>query len=123
MSLDTLDCVKACCQILEDKKAMDITVLDMRGKSNITDYFVIATAMAEPHLKALNNSIQREFKGKVDLLGVDYVLESGWLVLDGFDFMVHLFLLDKREEYGLEQLWRDAKPLDWRALLDDTEGA
>ena len=113
---DLLDYVKRCCLILDEKKGVDIKVLDVRNKSNITDYFIIATAVAEPHLKAMSNALSKELKGKVFLLGVDYQPESGWLVIDGVDFIVHLFLQDTRKEYGLEQLWRDAKELDWQKI-------
>jgi len=113
---DLLDYVKRCCLILDDKKGVDIKVLDVRSKSNLTDYFIIATAVAEPHLKAMSNALSKELKGKVFLLGVDYQPESGWLVIDGIDFIVHLFLKDTRKEYGLEQLWRDAKELDWQKI-------
>ena len=113
---DLIDYVKHCCSILDEKKGVDVRVLDVRRKSNITDYFIIATAVAEPHLKAMSNALSKELKGKVFLLGVDYQPESGWLVIDGVDFIVHLFLRDTRKEYGLEQLWRDAKEVDWQSL-------
>ena len=113
---DLLDYVKRCCLILDEKKGVDIKVLDVSNKSNLTDYFIIATAVAEPHLKAMSNALSKELKGKVFLLGVDYQPESGWLVIDGIDFIVHLFMKDTRKEYGLEQLWRDAKELDWQKI-------
>ena len=102
--------VKIACQVLEDKKAGDLTVLDVSAQSSITDYMVLATATSEPHLRALRVELEKAFDaGGVRLVGMEAPQESGWIVLDAFDVMVHLFLPSMRERYGLERLWQDAK--------------
>ena len=101
--------IRLCCLALEDRKADDIIVLDLRGLSSITDYFVIASGKSEPHLKALRAKLEEAIKEmEVELIGIDAEPRSGWMVVDAFDFMVHLFLPAVREQYRLESLWKDA---------------
>ncbi len=101
--------VKLCYRVLDDKKAADITVLDVSEQSSITDYLVLATATSEPHLRALRVELEKALDaGKVHLVGMETSQESGWMIIDAFDVMVHLFLAQTRERYGLERLWRDA---------------
>lgn len=92
---------------LEDKKAEDIRVIDVRGKSSITDAIVVASASAAPHLRALSVGVQRELSEKLgEHAKVSGDAESAWIVLDYFDVMVHVFLPDARAYYDLESLWK-----------------
>lgn len=110
---DAFELVKACCRVLDDKKAGELTVLDVSEQSSITDYLVVATATSEPHLRALRIELERLLdEQQVHLVGKEIVQESGWVVIDAFDVMVHLFLAEQREHYGLERLWRDAKEVN-----------
>ncbi len=116
---ENLEDIKACCQALDDKKADDIVVLDLRGKSSITDYFVVASGKSSPHLKALQRALQDILKQReVGVLGVDTETSSGWLVVDAFDFMVHIFSPEMREHYGLETLWKDSPQI----IVEETAG-
>jgi len=104
-----LKIVQTCCRALDEKKAGDLTVLDVSAQSSITDYLILATATSEPHLRALRVELEKALDAdEVHLVGIEAKQESGWLVIDAFDVMVHLFLPEKRELYGLERLWRDA---------------
>src|SRR4051812_37729687 len=104
-----LELVTVLCRVLDDKKAGDLQVLDVAQQSSITDYLVIATATSEPHLRALRVEIEKVLDAdKVKIVGMELAQESGWLVIDAFDVMIHLFLAATREHYGLERLWRDA---------------
>lgn len=97
---------------IEDKKGEAIKVLDVRDKSSITDYLILATATSEPHAKALKNALDQALKeAGVQLIGQDREVGSGWLVVDAFDFMVHLQTEKVREYYKLDQLWSDAREL------------
>lgn len=105
----TLEILKKCWTALDDKKAEDIKILDVRGKSPITNYFIIATATSDPHMRALASELDKTLKD----LGVkeirrEYNDGSGWIVVDGFDFMAHIFLPEQRGLYGIESLWKDA---------------
>lgn len=104
-----LDLVKICYRVLDEKKAGEIAVLDVSEQSSITDFMILATATSEPHLRALRIELEKALDaGHVHLVGMETAQESGWMVIDAFDVMIHLFLAETRERYGLERLWRDA---------------
>lgn len=114
---DTLLIIKECYDALEDKKAIDIKVLKVAGKSSITDYFVIASGSSEPHIKAMRNAIEMKLReANMKNLHIDYEPDSGWAVIDGFEFIVHLFVNDQRELYAIENLWNDAEVIDMDSL-------
>ncbi len=114
---DTIAILKQCVEALEDKKAMSLKVLDMRGKSPITNFYIIATANSQPHMKALAGELEKTLKDlKIKTIGRDFTPNSGWLVLDAFDFMAHIFLESERGVYAIESLWKDAKTIDLEEL-------
>ena len=94
---------------LDDRKAEDVVVLDLRQHANIADYFVIATGANKPHLKALYDGLQKTFKESgfegYQKAGVP---ESGWMIMEYHGIMVHIFERELREFYDLEKLWKDA---------------
>lgn len=113
-----LEVVKACCRALDDKKAGDLAVLDVSAQSSITDYLVVASATSEPHLRALGIELEKVLDAAgVRIVGSERVQASGWLVVDAFDVMFHLFLAPVRERYALERLWRDAVEVPLGPLL------
>ena len=113
-----LELVKLCCRALDDKKAGDLTVLDVSEQSSITDYLVLATATSEPHLRALRVELEKAIDAeRIHLVGIEKAQESGWMIVDAFDVMVHLFLAAARDRYGLERLWRDATVMSVPKLL------
>ena len=83
---------------LEDAKAVDIKTYDVRGKSGLTDFFVVATGAAAPHLKALLRALPKAYRFSGDP-------ESGWIVGDYVDVVVHVFSAEARAYYQLEKLW------------------
>jgi len=104
---------RACAAAADDKKAIDIVVLDMQGISSFTDYFVIASASSEPQLKAISSGIRQELREKFDTrpIAEDGFPASHWVVIDYGDVIVHLFNHERRSFYGLEELWKDAPQL------------
>lgn len=111
--LDIIKILTECRNALDDKKAIDLKILDVRGKSPITNYFILATANSEPHMKALAGVLDATLKEMgVEAVGRDYVAGSGWIVVDAFDFMAHIFLEEQRGQYKLEALWKDAVELN-----------
>jgi ribosome-associated protein len=106
----------ACCSALLDKKAVNLTILDVKGHSSITDYYVIASGDSSPQLRAMANVAKGTLK-EMDLESgiIDGDPSSGWVVMDAYQFVVHLFLKETRENYALESLWKD-RP---RLVLED----
>lgn len=116
---EILENIKACCRALDDKKADDLVILDLRGRSSITDYFVIASGKSSPQLKALQKNLQETLKAQdIEVFGTNSEPSSGWLIVDAFDFMVHLFIPEMREFYSLENLWKDSP----RVVLEEIVG-
>lgn len=119
---ESLSVVQTCCRVLDEKKAGELAVLDVSEQSSITDYLILATATSEPHLRALRVEIEKALDAAaVKIVGIEARQESGWLVVDAFDVMIHLFLADKRELYGLERLWRDAVEVRTSVYLPSTK--
>jgi ribosome-associated protein len=116
--LPALDLVKLCCRALEEKKAIDLRVLDVSEQSSITDYLVLATGNSEPHLRALRVELEKAIDAsQTQILGMEVAQDSGWIVVDAFDVMVHVFSRDARDKYGLENLWKDAVDVSVPKLL------
>lgn len=104
--------VRQAVEAMDAKKAEDIVVLDVSGSSTLTDYYVIASGNSTPHLKALADELQQLFKKQGMLCHRrSGVADSGWLVIDYVDFVVHIFSQDMRVYYSFEDLWSDAKRL------------
>ena len=98
--------VEAVVKALTDRKGVDIKVYDVRGKSSLADYFVVATGSAAPHLKALVAETQAAMKAAgVQSFRTSGDPESGWIVVDYFDVVVHVFSPEARAYYALERLW------------------
>jgi ribosome-associated protein len=94
-----------------DKKAEDLVVLDLRQSGGFTDFFVICTGANARQIAAIADSIRDALKKEFDerpalAEGID---RSEWVLLDYFDFVVHIFSRDCREFYGLERLWGNAE--------------
>ena len=117
----SLELVKLCCRVLDDKKAGDLRVLDVSAQSSITDYLILATATSEPHLRSMRVELEKAVdEVKTKIVGIETAQDSGWTVVDAFDVMVHLFLADRRVLYGLENLWKDAAEVSVSKLLAPT---
>lgn len=97
-------------KFLEEKKAKDIIVLDIRGLTHITDYFIIASGEVQIHLESLTgNIIQHLKKVTFSPRNPRPKAQIGWILLDYGDFVVHLFDEKIREFYNLERIWGKGK--------------
>ncbi len=113
--------VKLICKALDDKKVEGLRVLDVSEQSSITDFLVVATGTSEPHLRALRVELEKVLDAeRVKIIGMDDDFSSGWLVVDAFDVMIHIFTNEKREHYGLENLWKDALEIPMSKLFADS---
>ena len=92
-----------------DRKAVDLVILDVQGLSNVTDYFLVCSGRSTTHVASIVDSIRAAMKaGEVRPLHAEGTPESGWMLLDYGDVLVHVFLGDTRVYYALERLWGDA---------------
>ena len=92
-----------------DRKALDIVILDLRGLSAFTDYFVICSGTSDTHVDGIAQNIEDELREhNTKLWHREGTKKSSWILLDYIDVIVHIFLKDAREFYSLERLWGDA---------------
>ena len=106
--------IQQCIHALDQKKAEHLRVLDVGEISSITDFFIIATGTSNPHLKALSETILEALKDlDMDAVASGVGDQSGWVVVDAYDFMVHLFTAEMREYFNLEGLWKDGNLIEW----------
>lgn len=112
-TLDGINLARLCAKYAEDKKAVDIVIMDVSGLSPITDYFVICSGTSSPHVRAIRDEIADQIKVEHGMAAVvsDGQVESQWLLIGYSDVIVHVFGGEKREFYALEDLWNDAPRL------------
>jgi ribosome-associated protein len=97
---------------MEEKKASDILVMDLRSvKDTVTDFFVICSGNSDTQLDAISKSIEEQVykAGESPAWKVEGRSNGQWILMDYVNVVAHIFLSDKREYYGLEDLWGDAK--------------
>ena len=95
-----------------DKQAIDIVMLDMRGLCTFADYFVICSGDSERQIEAIYDGIHGLLKKEgVALRRREGTVDSGWILMDFGDIIIHIFAPTEREYYQLERLWSKATPL------------
>ena len=106
-----------------DNKGADVTVLDLRGLTPLFDFFVLATGASRRQVHTIVEEVDAALRSVGDTrAGVEGYDASKWVVQDYGDVVVHVFDPDTRDYYKLEELWPDAKKVDWQDELDDEEG-
>jgi len=104
--MKTLDLKIICCSTLDDLKAQNILVLDIRDISSFADWFIIATASSSRNAKAISNKLIESLKEqKHHLVGVEGQDDSEWILVDCGDVIVNIMQQETREFYDLESLW------------------
>jgi ribosome-associated protein len=94
----------------QDRKAIDLVVLDLRPADGFTDYFVIMTGANTRQIQAISDAIQEALGSKgVKPAHIEGGDRAGWILLDYFDFIVHIFSPESRAFYALERLWGSAE--------------
>lgn len=96
---------------LENDKAIDPVTIDLRGKTTIADYMVVATGTSERHIVTMAEKLAERL-GEVGIhqVAVEGLAEARWVLLDAGDVIVHLFRAETRELYDIERLWSVAPP-------------
>jgi len=95
--------------VLADRKAVDALVLDLRGLSGATDYFIIVSGTSDTHVRGMAEHLLEALNPRgVRPHHVEGLAQGRWVLLDYVDFVVHVFHPELREFYQLERLWADA---------------
>ena len=96
--------------LMIDKKALDIQILDVRGLTTLTDFFVICTSESQPQSRAICNHIEDEMlKEGIKPWHKEGVEKLDWVLIDFVNIVVQIFSRESREYYDFERLWGDAK--------------
>jgi len=104
------DLAQRAAAIALDNKANDVVVLSLKGVSDMTDFFVIASGTSDTHVRSLGEHIQEGLKRDGTVAHhVEGTQQGRWVLLDYVDFVVHLFHPSLRDFYQLERLWSDAQ--------------
>jgi ribosome-associated protein len=102
-----------------DKKAEQLTLLDLRKAAGFTDFFVIATGANTRQIRAIAEAVEEALaKLHVKPAHTEGYARTEWILLDYFDFVVHVFSAESRAFYGLERLWGSATAIDLTSLLE-----
>ena len=111
---------------LLEKKAEDLVVIDLRGRSDVCDFFLLASGQSSIQVKALAKHLHKELFGAGHKpKGIEGMDDGRWALLDFFDVVVHIFHTEAREYFQLEKLWGDAPSLNldsvWYSSPDISE--
>jgi ribosome-associated protein len=101
-----------------DNKGQDIVVLDLRELTCIFDYFVIASGTSRRQLHAMADDIDDVLEKQLQdkRMGIEGYDGSSWILLDYGTVVIHLFSDETRGYYGIEELWAEAKRVDWESI-------
>ena len=115
----SLELTKKIVKALDDKLARDIEVIKTEEVTIVADYFVIATANSNTHVRALADEI--EYQLEQEDIRPDHVegRATGWVLMQYGGVVVHIFLEESRNYYNLERLWEDATKVDVSQLLSE----
>jgi len=110
-----LELAEICTRVALDTKAEDLLVLDVRGLSSFTDYFVIMSGRSSRHVQGLAELIEAELRSKrVSSKHSEGLQEGMWVLLDFGDLVAHIFYKGQRDFYDLEGLWHEAHRMSYR---------
>jgi len=97
-------------QLCLDYKAHDVVLLDLRGVTDMTDFFIVASGTSDTHVRSIGENLASDMKKLGSpVVHLEGVAKGRWVLLDFVDFVVHVFHPTLREFYQLERLWSDAE--------------
>lgn len=110
--MDNREIAMSIANMLNEKKAIDIKVIDIAEKSAFADYFINATAGSERQLSALSDFVKDKFaENEIVPRNNEGRPESGWILVDGGDVIVNLFTQTTRDKYTLDKIWGDCETI------------
>ncbi len=123
MGQTTIELLQTAVRAAESRKATDSVILDLRGISTVTDFFIVCSGTSETNVKAIAEAVEETLKKEGHpTIGVEGREEKTWILLDYFDFVVHVFQHEKRLAFALEDLWKDAKRIPVEESTEDAAG-
>lgn len=104
---------RQCARILDEKKARDTVIMDLRKVNSYLDYFIVTTGNSRIHCRALAKELENFIRGQGMRERCRPEFDSGWIILDFSEIIVHIFTEEMREYYQLEKLWGDARRISY----------
>ena len=112
--------VSIACKAIDDKKALDIKVIDIREVSVIADYFVITSGSNLNQVQAIVDNVEEQLgRAGFEPKQIEGTRNSNWILMDYGDLIIHVFDEENRLFYDLERIWRDGKELDASEYLQE----
>ena len=113
------DALKIALKAVDDKKGLDVVVLDVSGVATFTDYFILCTGDSSRQIQAIADEVESKLRAAgIRPTHVEGYRNAEWVLMDYLGLVVHVFSRNARNYYDLERLWRDGKRLDVPALLE-----
>jgi len=107
-------------KILDDNKAQNITSINLKNKSYIADYMIIASGTSSRHLQSLSEILVNELKKKgIENCRIEGKDSNDWKLVDAHDVIVHIFHPEKRDFYDLEKMWSEEIPKERATLWEN----
>ena len=94
---------------LDENKAEDVVVIDLRGKTSIANQMVVASGTSQRHVASLAEKVQENLKAAGFKSAVEGEEKADWVLIDAFDVIVHIFKPEVREFYSIEKMWQSVK--------------
>ena len=113
-----LELAREIVKVLDNKKGMDIKLIEITEHSIVADYFVIVSGTSNTHVKALANEVEYELTQKGIEPNHIEGRATGWILLDYNSVLVHVFTGETREYYNLERLWQEARTIDISEIVE-----
>lgn len=111
---------RTACKALDEKKALDLKIIDIAEVSTIADYFVIASGSNQNQVQAMVDNVEEKLaKAGYEPKQIEGTRSSSWILMDYGDLIVHVFDEENRLFYDLERIWRDGKEIDLEALTEE----
>ena len=118
--MDSLTTAQNIVKILDDKKAINIKVLDIRELTTMADFFVVCSGNSTTQIKAIADEINEEMsKQDIKPIGREGFATASWVLIDYGDVIVHIFNHESRDFYSIEHLWADAKEVDISDIIEE----
>ena len=110
--MESKEMAQAIAEVLSNKKAKDVVMIDIAEKSSFADFFVIATGTSDRQLGALSDEVEDKFAELgIETKSKDGRPDTGWILVDGGDVIVNLFTSESRDKYTLEKIWSDCESI------------
>lgn len=111
--MDAKEMAKLAVAALEDKKAVDVKVIDIEKISTLADYFIIASGTNRSQVQAMSEAVEEELqKHDIHPKNVEGYQSANWILMDYGDIVLHIFDEENRLFYDIERIWKDGSPAD-----------